>query len=92
MKDSVLHNRTLGRFEIEAQGSTALLEYYVRDGVMVVNHTFVPTGLRGQGLAGILTQVAIETARRERKKIDPQCSYVAAYFKKHPEYTDVLVK
>ena len=90
MKNHVRNNRGLSRFEIDVDGSTALLEYSDQDGVMFVTHTFVPPALRGQGLAGILTQFAIQTARQEQKKIDPHCSYAAAYFQQHPEFADVL--
>ena len=90
MKTPVRNNRGLSRFEIDVDGSTALLEYSDQDGVMVVTHTFVPPALRGQGLAGILTQFAIQPARQEQKSSDPHCSYAAAYIQKPPEFADVL--
>ena len=89
MKLPVQHNRADNRFEIEVEGSLAFLEYAERNGVMILQHTLVPTALRGQGLAASLTQFAIETARQEKKKIDPLCSYAAAFFQKHPEYADI---
>lgn len=88
-KPQVRHNQVLRRFEIEHEGSTAFLDYAEQGDVMILLHTFVPTALRGQGLAAILTQAAIETARQEKKKIDPQCSYAAAFLEKHPEYADI---
>jgi len=83
---SVRHNRARKRFETESEGLTAFLEYSERDGVWILTHTFVSKALRGRGIAGILTQSAIEIAERENRKVDPQCSYAAAYLQKHPEY------
>ena len=85
----VRHNQALRRFEIELNGSTAFLDYAEQAGVMILLHTFVPTALRGQGLAASLTQAAIKAAQQQKKRIDPQCSYAAAFLAKHPEYADV---
>ena len=92
MKTPVRQNRALNRFEFEAEGLTAFLEYTELGDVLILKHTLVPSVLRGRGIAGVLTQSAIETARRGKKKIDPQCSYAAAYFKKHAEYADLRVE
>ena len=56
-----------------------------------MNHTYVPDELRGGGVAGQLVKTAFEAARSAGVKIDPQCSYVAVYFERHPEYADLHV-
>ena len=83
------HQVDRNRFEIQIDNHTAHLDYLDCGSTLVLTHTFVPPNLRGQGLAGILTRAALEYARHERKTVDPQCSYVAAYLDQHPEYADL---
>lgn len=59
-------------------------------GVRDFNHTYVPTAFRGSGVAVHLMARAIEDARKEGFKIIPTCSYVAAQFRRHPEWRDLL--
>lgn len=69
----------------------AVLEYSIaEEGRVSFDHTHVPESLRGQGLAAILTQAALTTARQQGWRVIPQCSYVEAYLKKHPEFSDLL--
>ncbi|MGI6656873.1 MAG: GNAT family N-acetyltransferase [Desulfobulbus sp.] len=78
------------RFELRVDGELALLEYRQQgEDVLVFTHTFVPEALRGRNLAAVLTRFALEEARRLGKKVKPQCSYVDAFMKRHPEYADL---
>jgi predicted GNAT family acetyltransferase len=54
--------------------------------------TEVPEALRGKGMASALTESALEWAREHQVKVDVICPYVAGYLKKHPEYSDLLLK
>jgi predicted GNAT family acetyltransferase len=56
---------------------------------IVADHTGVPPRYRNQGIALKLVQTLIDDARRERFRIVPQCSYVAAEFRRHPEWSDL---
>lgn len=62
-----------------------------REGVAVINHTFVDDSLRGQGMAGQLLQAVADTLRREGRKARPTCSYAVHWFATHPEEQDLLV-
>lgn len=57
---------------------------------MVILHTGVPPELGGRGIAAQLTEAALAAARENGWKVRPRCSYAAAYFKRHPEYNDLL--
>jgi uncharacterized protein len=59
------------------------------DGVIVADHTYVPPAFRGKGLAEKLVNRAMLEARRTSTKIVPLCSYVAAQFRRHPEWADL---
>ena len=51
-----------------------------------VNHTFVDSSLRGQGIAGKLMQEPITELEASKLKAVPTCSYAQGWFEKHPEY------
>lgn len=83
---------TKGKFELARDGAVAYLEYNLAGKILQLIHTEVPASLRGKGIASELAQSAFEWARENNLKIDVVCPYVAAYVKKHPEYSGLLLK
>jgi len=55
----------------------------------IAEHTFVPPEARGMGIAMQLVEALVDDARAQDFTIVPQCSYVAAAFRRHPEWADV---
>ncbi len=80
-----------GRYVIRLpDGLEAEMTYGRRDdGVMIADHTYVPVSHRGHGLAELLMNAAITDARRLGFRILPVCSYVAAQFRRHPDWADL---
>lgn len=81
-----------GRYVIRlADGLEAEMTYGRGDdeNVLVIDHTYVPPSHRGRGLAEKLVETAIADARRLGVRIVPVCSYVAAQFRRHPEWADL---
>lgn len=78
------------RFETEVEGLLSVLEYSKSGERIVYTHTGVPKELEGRGIAGALVKKALDQARSEGLRIVPQCSYVAAWVRRHPEYADLL--
>ena len=58
--------------------------------VVEINHTFVDTSLRGQGIAGKLMNAVIDELESRNLKAVPTCSYAAGWFEKHPQYAHLL--
>lgn len=85
----VYHNGPASRFELTEGGKQSVAEYRMDGDAMVFTHTWVPPEWRGRGIAARLIHAALEFARREGKKVVPQCSYVESYMKRHPEYADL---
>jgi len=55
-------------------------------GVVVADHTLVPGAIGGRGVAARLVEALVAEARERGWKIVPACSYVAAQFRRHPEW------
>ena len=81
-----------GRYVIDMPNGEKSLLTFVRRGEnhIVIDHTFVPPSYRGQGHAERLVERAIGDARAAGVKITPTCWYVAAEFRRHPEWADLL--
>jgi uncharacterized protein len=89
-KLEVIHNPAEHRFEVWVDNALSKLDY-LRDGnTIVMTHVGVPQELRGAGIAGRLTQFALEYAGAESLRVIPMCSYVAAYLRKHPQYQKLV--
>jgi uncharacterized protein len=58
--------------------------------IISADHTGVPDSMRGTGMGLALVEAMIADARSSGFKIIPLCPYVAAQFKKHPDWQDVM--
>lgn len=81
-----------GEYHAAVTGADAIgrLTYGRSGDVVTADQTLVPTEIGGRGVAGKLVDALIADARTNGWKIAPQCSYVAAAFKRHPEWADLL--
>jgi predicted GNAT family acetyltransferase len=82
----VRHNAAAGRYEAEIDGYLAVAEYLLEGDRVVFTHTFVPPELRGRGVAEKLVRTALEEARQKGRRVVPQCSYVALFIRRNPEF------
>ena len=81
-----------GAFEYEVNGErVAEITWVLRDGVMVMDHTYVSNALRGQGVAKKLLDTAANYARENNFKMKALCSYVVSSFENSDAYDDVKV-
>ncbi len=90
MPDTVRDNPARHRFELDADGDIAFASYVRDDGVLTINHTEVPVRLRGRGLGARLVKGVLDIARAEKLTVVPRCSYVSAFIRRYPDYSDVL--
>jgi len=80
------------RITLEGVGHPAELTWHALGPLRVADHTFVPPEMRGRGVAQLLVEALIADAREQGFRIVPQCSYVAAQFRRHPEWADLLAE
>ena len=91
MKLDITHDRGHRRFETQVEGETAVLDYARQGDTMIILHVGVPDAIGGRGIAGALTQAALDSARAEGLRVVPQCAFAEAYVRRHPEYADIVV-
>jgi predicted GNAT family acetyltransferase len=84
-------NDSRGEYHAHVPGAQAIgrLTWVLRGGVRVADHTLVPPEIGGRGVALKLVEALIADARALGFRIEPECSYVAAQFKRHPDWADL---
>jgi predicted GNAT family acetyltransferase len=88
---SAVHDNTaLSRFELDAEGETAVAYYRLSPGTITFTHTEVPPPLRNRGIASRLVQGALQEVRARGLKAVPLCSFVRRYIAEHAEFQDLL--
>ena len=85
---------THGAYYADVPGSDqkAELTWSARGEARIAEHTFTPPEARGKGIAQALVEALVEDAREQGFTIEPACSYVAAQFRRHPEWAELLAK
>ncbi len=80
-----------GRYVYRAEGAEAEMTYSrASDALIIIDHTGVPDAFRGKGVGVALAVHAVDRAREEGHKILPLCPFMAAQFRRHPDWADVL--
>ncbi len=88
----VEEDQARGRYVIDTpDGQEAYLTFVrERPDHMSITYSFVPPAFRGRGVAVGLIERAVADARSASFKIAPLCGYVAAEFRRHKDWQDVL--
>ena len=82
-----------GRYVVVVDGHEAEMTFSrVNLHHIIVDHTGVPDALKGQGVGVMLAEHVIAEARAKGFKITPLCPFLAAQFRKHPDWVDVLAR
>jgi predicted GNAT family acetyltransferase len=88
-KLDVIHNPSHKRFETWIEGQLSKLDYIEDDNTIVMTHVGVYPEHRGRGVAGKLTEVALEYAREKSLRVIPMCPYIASYIRRNPQYMEL---
>lgn len=92
MSIDIHHDSARGRF-VHVDPGTGLeceCDYRLQGQVMTLFHTGVPPALGGRGLAAELVREALRYAADHRLQVNPRCSYVEAYMRRHPDTLALL--
>jgi uncharacterized protein len=85
---TVAHNQALGRYEMKTEHGLAVAVYHQQGDRRIFTHTEVPRADEGKGYASRLVKEALDDTRLAGFKIQPACSFVVAFVRRHPEYRD----
>ena len=81
----------LGQYHLMVDGAeVGELDHRTVDGVRTFTHTGVRPAYEDNGLGAQLVRRGLDDARTEGLKVIPQCSFVAAYLRDHPEDADLI--
>jgi predicted GNAT family acetyltransferase len=64
----------------------------LREGVVLINHTYVDDTLRGKGIAGELVESAYDAIKSEGKKAMVTCPYAVKWFHARPDKNDIVIE
>jgi uncharacterized protein len=90
MPAAVHDNPARSRFELDADGATAVANYRIAGNVITFTHTEVPEHERGHGVASQLIDGALQAVRARKLKVVAHCSFVRDFLDKHPKFHDLL--
>jgi uncharacterized protein len=86
----VRDNAPANRYEAQVGNQLAIITYERAPGQITFIHTVVPQALEGHGVADKMAHTVLEEARASGLAVIPRCPYVAAYIRRHTEYTDLV--
>ena len=89
-KLTVVHNESAKRFEVHVEDMISVLEYRSQDDLISFTHTGVPPALEGNGIGSLIVRAGLDYAREQGYRVEPLCSFVDAYIRRHAEYADLV--
>ncbi|MBM9579624.1 N-acetyltransferase [Leptospira sp. 201903070] len=92
MNSEVIHSEEELKFYTIFDGIESHLFYRDEGKVWDLISTYVPSELRGKGIAADLVKTTLDKARSLNKKIIPSCSYVVTFLERHPGYQELVAK
>jgi predicted GNAT family acetyltransferase len=99
MTDTTRDGRTIevaddageSRFVARVDGEVVGQAFYVGEaGKVVLTHTEVDPSQQGQGIGQVLVRQALDQLRAAGVQVVPQCPFVAAFIRRHPDYQDLV--
>lgn len=89
-----MHEPDASRYALYIDGELAAAADYTQLGsTRSFDHTFTDPALRGRGLAGRIVEFAMDDVEAtSTHAVSPDCSYVSAWFAKHPERAHLLTQ
>ncbi len=79
-----------GEFHMQVDGQDCSLGFRLADNTVAIDHVRVPDAVGGRGLAGQLTRHALDWARSNDYRVQPNCPYVRSWIARHPDYADLV--
>ncbi|MGJ3507287.1 GNAT family N-acetyltransferase [Enemella sp. A6] len=85
----VIDNPERSRWEArDGDEVVGFADYTVDGDTITIPHTEVHR--EGEGIGGRIVRAAVDAARADGKRVNPECPFVRAWIEKHPEYADLV--
>lgn len=78
------------RFELWAEEKCSFIDYELEGNHLILVHTEVPEELEGKGIAAALVEKTLQHLQEHNLKMQPLCSYIKVYLKRHPEWEIIV--
>jgi predicted GNAT family acetyltransferase len=88
----VVENPERHRFELAIDGGDQIAAYYRIDGNgnLVLTHTEVPSEFSGHGIGSRLARGVFDMIRASERKAVLKCPFMATFYSRYPEYSDIV--
>ena len=86
----VTDNLARSRYEMVANGETAFVTYTRHGNRITLIYTEVPEALSGRGVGSALARFVLEDIRRRGLRVVPECTFMAGYIQRHPDFADIV--
>lgn len=75
------------RYDLTVDGRRAAVsQFRLEPGAIVFTHTIVRPEFEGKGLGSRLARFVLDDAVARGERIVPECPFISAYLRRHPEY------
>lgn len=87
----VVHDADRSRYELfVGEELVGVATYHPLGDAVAIDHTIIEQSHRNRGLGAVLVGGTLDDLRARGARVIPQCSFVGAYIRTHPEYADLL--
>lgn len=90
-RHNLVDNTAEKRYEFDLGDDMAIIEYVLGNGIIVLTHTEVPPQYEGRGIGSELVKAVLGDIRDKGLQVVPQCPFVGAYIRRHPEWMDLVL-
>ena len=91
--NSFVVNDEKKRFELSIDNHIAFIEFIINnEKIIFLTHTEVPQELEGKGVGSAIVAKTLNYCQENNYTVAPQCSFVAEYIKKNPQWHNIVAK
>ena len=86
----IVHDQENKRFTLFINGEFAYVAYTLHDGKMYLNHSEVPSNMRGQGIGHVLVNKTFEQLTAEGYKAVAVCPFIKAIARRSTKWSTII--
>ena len=88
----LINNRQKSRYEYHIGELRPHVEYRIKDNVIAITHTRIPSEIQGEGIGSALVKDCLDDIASQGMEVIPLCGFVASYINKHPQYKKLVAE